>query len=179
MPAKNRAHDGPGGESLEQRREMTARQKREIAGGIDQLVVEARGHLARCILPEALAAGLRRGRSKALCSLDMRRRDTRQRYGIPGEQSWQRAEAGFEMLGKPAQFDALSAKGGPKSGETWRGARSQNCQFQSTGEIAEGSGSKPAGGKRMLQRGEQRHRGELAGSQIEDKPQKDSRRRSV
>jgi hypothetical protein len=48
--------------------------------------------------------------------------------------------------------------------------------FELAREIAESDRSEPAGSERMLQRGEQGHWSELAGSQIENETQKDTRR---
>jgi hypothetical protein len=109
----------------------------------------------------------------------MRRRKTRQRYGIRDEQFRQRAEAGLEPVDKLRQTDFLTGKSSPEASEARSGTRPSDRLFQLTREIAERGRSEPAGGERMLQRGEQGHRGQLAGSQIEDQTQKDARRCSV
>ena len=72
MTAENRADDRIGGQRLEQGRIMTAGQARKVPRGVDQFVAEARGRLARRLMPEPLAAGFRRGRGQPLGGLDMR-----------------------------------------------------------------------------------------------------------
>ena len=179
MPAEYRPHDRIGGQRLEQSRIMPAGQRRKVARGIDQFMAEARGRLARRLMPEALAPGFRCGRGKPFGGLDMRRCKTRQWYGIRDQQFRQRAEAGLEPVYKPRQADPFIGESSPKPSKPRSGPRAADCLLELTREIAERDRREPAGGERMLQRCEQGHRSELAGSQIENETQKDTRRCSV
>ncbi len=96
MAAVCRAHDGAGGERLEQRRVVPARQRREIGGGVDQLVTEPRRRLAGRVAPQPRDPGLLVGRGEALGRIDMRRDELGERRRLGFEQPGEAAEAGFE-----------------------------------------------------------------------------------
>src|SRR2546423_691399 len=175
MPAEHRPHDRIGGQRLEQSRIMPAGQRWKVARGIDQFMAQARGRLARRLIPEALSTGFRRGRGKPLGGFDMRFRKTRQQYGIRDQQFRKWAEGGLEPVHIPRQTDALAGKSSSEAGKAWSGTRSPDRLFELTSEIVESGWREPARGERMLKCGQQRHRGKLAGRQIEDQTQKDAR----
>ena len=103
MAAKGRADDHAGGERFEQRRIIAAGERREVARGVDQLVAEARGTLARLPGPEPLAAGLGGTRREPLGSLDMRYHEAGERHRTRLEQVGQSAEASVQPIDKAAQ----------------------------------------------------------------------------
>ena len=68
---------------------------------------------------------------------------------------------------------------GAQPGKAGRRARPANRRLQPPGGVAKGFGRHPAGGERMLQRGEQRHRRQRVVGKIEHEAQKGAGRRAV
>ena len=89
------ADDHSGGEGFEQCRIIAAGERWEVACGVDQLVAEARGTLARLPGPEPLAAGLGGTRREPLGSLDMGYHEAGKRHRTRLEQIGQSAETGI------------------------------------------------------------------------------------
>ena len=79
----------------------------------------------------------------------------------------------------PQPVGIVAGEGGSETGEAGRRARPADRLFEPPGQIAERRRGEPAGGQRMLQRRQQRHRGELARGEIEDQAQKHAGRRAV
>src|SRR5215831_4077145 len=176
VTAEGRTDDYPAGKRLEQCWIIVAGERREGARRVDQLVAEARGDLARLAGPEPLAAGLGRARRQPLSGLDMGYYEARERHGTRFEQLGQPAEAGIEAIDKATQFGVFIAQRRFETGEARSRTWPQDRLFKPTRTSAKHGRVEPTGGERMLQRGEQRHRSELAPGEIEHEAQKSAGR---
>jgi hypothetical protein len=177
--AIGRPHRRASDEGLEQRRVVLAAQGREIARGVDQIVTEPRRDLARRLGPEPRGAGLLVGGGEALGGRDMRGGDLADRHDFGREHIGKRAEAGFEPGDEGTRRFVLGGQRIAEAGETGRRAWAAEAVFETAGGVAEPLPRDPAGGERMLQRGEQRHRREPAAGEVEDEPQEGAGRRTV
>src|ERR1700730_3035237 len=150
MAAKGRADDDAGGERCESRRVMPTGERREVAGGVDQLVAEACRTLARLPGPEARAAGLGGTRCEALRRLDMSDHETGERHGARREQVGQPAEAGVQAIDKATQSGIRIAERRFAAGKARGGPGPEDRPLEPARQPAEGSRVEPAGGERML-----------------------------
>src|ERR1700730_8242919 len=158
---------------------MPTSERREVAGGVDQLVAEACRTLARLPGPEARAARLGGSRREALRRLDMSDHETGERHRTRREQVGQPAEAGVQAIDKATQSAILIAERRSEAAKPRGGAGSQDRLLEPACKPAEGSRVEPAGGERMLQGGEQWHRGEAALGKLEDEAQEGAGGRAV
>ena len=174
-----RADHGAGGQRLEQGRVVTTGQHREILRGVDQLMAKAGRRVAGRFAPQPRAAGSRHrsppNRSAAsICAAARRASGT----AAGREQVRQCAKAGFEPVGKAAQ-PGIGADGGSETGKAGRRARAQDRRFEHPGQLAKRSRGEPAGGQRMLQRRQHRHRRQPARGQLEDQAQEHAGRGAI
>ncbi len=100
----------------------------------------------------------------------MARRASGAEFG--GEQIRQRAETGFEPVSKAGELDVGPGDGGSKTGKARGRARSENRLLERPRQVAKRRGGEPAGGQRVLQCGEQRHRRQPARGKLEHQAQK-------
>src|ERR1700730_447487 len=158
---------------------MPTSERREVAGGVDQLVAEACRTLARLPGPEARAARLGGSRREALRRLDMSDHETGERHRTGVEQIGQPAEAGLQAVDKPAQSGIRTAERRSEAGKARSGAGSQDRLLEPARKPAEGSRVEPADGARMFQGGEQRPRGKAARGELEHEAQEGAGGRAV
>ena len=160
---------------------MPAGQGREVAGGVDQLVAEARRRLAGRLAPQPRDAGLAVGCRRAV--RPPRHAPTASSASGTASAASKIGQAGRGRLraGRQSRADSRSrrpsaarspakpgAGRGPRIAASSRRARSRNA-----------AGREAAGGQRVLQRGEQRHRRQRAVGEIEDEAQENAGRRPV
>ena len=143
-------------------------------------MAEARCRFARCFTPQALASDFGCGRGKPLGGFEMRSGQCGERHGLCDEQFRQRRRGRLEPVDKPQRRPASSGESRARGRQipARDGVRGSPASTP-TREIAESDRRKTPAGERMFQRGQQRHRSELAGREIEDEAQKNTRRGPV
>ena len=85
----------------------------------------------------------------------------------------------FEPVGKAGKLDVGSGEGGSETGKAGGRARSEDRLLERPRQVAKRRGGEPAGGQRVLQCSQQRHRRQPARGELEHQAQKHAGWRAV
>src|SRR5215469_13085486 len=179
MTAKGWPDDHPASERFEQCRVIAARERRKVAGGVDQLVAEAGSALSRLSDPQPRAAGLCGARRETFGGLDMGYHEPGERYGAVIENLRQPAETGVKTIDKTLQAGVFIAECCSEPANARGRARPENRPLEPARQAPKHARVKSAGSERVLECGEQRHRGEPALGEIQYETQKRAGRCAV